>query len=203
MHISWLGTTALKLQTKHLETEATVVIDPYKPDKGSFPRSLTADIVLYTRGEEGSVTVSGDPFVLSTAGESETKGVLMTAADTQQEGQIVVRVDAEEMSIGTLGLTKQAPTKQALDVLTGVDILAIPVGHPDGLSAEQAVKVVNLIEPRVVLPIAFQSDTDPKAAPVDEFLKEIGSKAEPEKKVILKKKDLPQEDTLVILLEKE
>ncbi|MBT3539161.1 hypothetical protein HN481_03475 [Candidatus Parcubacteria bacterium] len=52
--------------------------------------------------------------------------------------------------------------------------------------------------------MAFKSDNDKTAKPVDSFLKEIGSKNnEPEKKVILKKRDLPQEETEVIVLEKE
>ncbi len=204
MHISWLGTTALKLQTKPYDTDITIVIDPYKPAKGSFPRSLTPHIGLYTRGEKDSITLSGNPYMLSIPGEIDTNGILVSAIDGHEPGTAMIRVDAEGISIATLGMTNKQPTAKQLEVLTGVDILCVPVGHPDSYDAEQAVKAVNAIEPRIVIPMAFKSDNDTTAKPVDAFLKEIGSKnGAPEKKVIIKKKDLPQEDTEVIVLAKE
>jgi hypothetical protein len=52
--------------------------------------------------------------------------------------------------------------------------------------------------------VAYHCDTDPDAAPVTAFIKELGLKPEAtEKKVIIKKKDLPQEETKLIVLEKE
>lgn len=204
MHISWLGTTALKLQAKSNNSDITIVIDPYKPEKGSFPRSLTPHIGIYTRGKDGSVTLSGEPYVLASPGEIDTHGVLVSAVQGHEPNTTMIRIDVEGVSLGHLGMTNKQPTAKQLEVLSGIDILCVPVGHPDSFDAEQAVKAVNAIEPRIVIPLAFKSDNDAKAKPVDAFLKEIGSKnGTPEKKVIIKKKDLPQEDTEVIVLEKE
>jgi L-ascorbate metabolism protein UlaG (beta-lactamase superfamily) len=204
MHLTWLGSTAVKIQTKPFDKDVTVVIDPYKPAKGSFPRSLAPDIALLTRGEKNAITLSGNPFVLATPGECETKGVLMTATEGHEPNTTMVRVDAEQISVGHLGHTNKPLTDKQLDVLSGVDILFISVGGGETYSAEQAVKMVNTIEPRIVIPIAFKSPNDPKAADVSAFLKEIGAKdAAPEKKFIIKKKDLPQEETIIIVLTKE
>lgn len=203
MHISWLGTTAIKLQTKHEGNDITIVIDAYKPDTGTFPRSLTPDIGLYTRGEKETITLSGKPFTLSQAGECETKGVLMTAIDGKNEGEIVIRIDAEQISLGHLGRISEMPPQSTLDMLSGVDVLFVPVDSKHALSPDLALKVINNVEPRIVIPMAFKSDNDPKADTIDAFMKEIGANEEPEKKIILKKKDLPQEDMLVMLLEKE
>lgn len=204
MHISWLGTTAIKLQTKPYDSEITIVIDPYKPEKGTFPRSLTPHISLYTRGEEHSVTLSGNPYTLSSPGEIDTHGVLVSSVQGHESHTTMMRIDVENLSLAHLGLTNKQPTTKQLEVLSGVDILCIAVGHPDSFDAEGAVKAVNAIEPRIVIPMAFKSDNDPDAKSVDAFLKEIGSKNDkPEKKVIIKKKDLPQEETEVIVLEKE
>lgn len=204
MHISWLGNTAFKIQTKPFDKEITIVIDTYKQAHGSFPRNLVADISLYTRGEKDSITISGNPFVLSNPGEIENKGVLVTAVQGHEKNEIMLRIDAEQVSVGHLGLCKKALTDAQLEVLSEVDILLVPVGNGDSYDAETAVKAVNTIEPRIVIPMAFKSDNDPKAAPIDIFLKEIGSPNNtPEKKVIIKKKDLPQEDTQVIVLSKE
>jgi len=204
MHISWLGTTAIKLQAKSNNTDITIVIDPYKPEKGSFPRSLTPHIGLYTRGIKDSVKLSGEPYILSSPGEIDTYGVLISSVQGHEPETTMMRVDVEQLSIGHLGMTNKQPTTKQIETLSGVDILCVPVGHPDCYDAEAAVKAVNAIEPRIVIPMAFKSDNDPTAKSVDAFIKEIGSKnGTPEKKVILKKKDLPQEDTEVIVLEKE
>lgn len=204
MHISWLGSTAVKLQTKPFDQDVIVIIDPYKPEKGSFPRSLAPQIGLYTRGEKNSITLSGNPFLLSTPGECETKGVLITAAQGHEQDQTMLRVDVEGISVGHIGLTKKQPSNDQLEVLSGVDILFVPVGNNESYDAEAAIKAINTIEPRVVVPIAYQSDNDPKAATVDNFIKAFGVAADkPEKKVIIKKKDLPQEETRLVILVKE
>ncbi|PIR76686.1 MAG: hypothetical protein COU32_00830 [Candidatus Magasanikbacteria bacterium CG10_big_fil_rev_8_21_14_0_10_42_10] len=204
MHISWLGNSAIKIQTKPLDEDVVVVIDPYKPDTGNFPRSISPQIGLYTRGEEGSVTLSGDPFVLTTPGECETKGVLVTAVQGHEPGQIFLRIDSEYLKIAHLGNASKQLTNEQLEVLGDVDVLIVPVGGKGCYNAEDAVKAVNAVEPRIVIPMMFQSDIDPSADPVSAFVKAYGAKdVVEEAKTIVKKKDLPQEDTRVIVLTKE
>lgn len=204
MHISWLGGTAIKIQAKPFDKDIILIIDPYKPEIGNFPRNLTAQIALYTQGEKNSITISGNPFVLSIPGECETNGVLITSALGAKAGEVIFRVDAEEISLGHLGLTNQPPTDEQLKILSGVDVLFVPVGGGISYDAELAIKAANSIEPRIIIPMNYKSDNDPKADKVDGFLKELGATgAKIEKKVILKKKDMPQEDTQVIVLSKE
>lgn len=204
MHISWLGSTAIKIQVKPFDKDITIVIDPYKPVSGSFPRSLAPDIGLYTRGEKDSITLSGDPFILSTPGECETNGVLISAVQGHEAAETMMRIDAEGLSLVHLGLAKKELTDAQLETLSGVDILLVPVGNDASYDAEKAAKAVNAIEPRIIIPMAFKSDNDPKANKVDAFLKEMGASGDsPEKKVIIKKKDLPQDETRVIVLGKE
>ena len=204
MHISWLGTTAVKIQAKPFDKDIVLLIDPYKPKTGAFPRNLTAQIVLYTRGDKDSITISGAPFVLSIPGECETNGILITSAQGNKEDDVIFRIDAEEISVGHLGLANKSPSDEQLKVLSGVDILFVPVGGGAAYDAEQAIKAANAIEPRIIIPMNYHSDNDPKADKVNSFLKEMGAAgAKAEKKVILKKKDLPQDDTQVILLSKE
>lgn len=204
MHLSWLGGTAVKIQMKPFDQDVVLVIDPYKPTSGNFPRNLTANIVLYTRDEKDSITISGDPFTLSIPGECENKGVLITSVQGEKANETMFRIDAEDMNIGHLGLANKQLTDKQLEVLSGVDILFIPVGGQDCYDAEAAVKAINSIEPRIIIPIAFKSDNDTKSASVDNFLKEMGSASvSPEKKIIIKKKDLPEDETKIMVLAKE
>lgn len=204
MHISWLGTTALKIQTKPHIDDVTVIIDPYKPEEGTFPKSLTANIVLYTRGEEHTIPISGEPFIVKTPGEIETKHVLITSVQGHTPNHIIVRIDSEQMSLAHLGMTTQELTDEQLDTISGVDIVCLPVGGGDGYEADKAVKIINAIEPRIVIPLAYKSDNDPNNKDISLFMKAIGmGQQEPEKKYIIKKKDLPQDETKVIILTKE
>ncbi len=205
MHISWLGNTAFKLQTKALNEDVIITIDTYKPKTGNFPRSLTSHVSLYTRGEKDSITISGNPFTLSEPGECDVKGVLITSAEGTQKGETMVRIDSENLSVGHLGLTNKSLTDRQKELLSDIDILIIPIEHEDAYKTEAAIKVINELEPKIVIPMAFKSDNNPKIKGPEKFLKEMGiaHDIKPEKKVILKKKDLPQEDTQIIILSKE
>lgn len=204
MHISWLGSSTIKIQARPVADDVVILLDPYKPEAGDAPRSLTADIVLGTHGEKDMITLSGNPFLLTSPGECEVKGVLITSGQSQTPGETVVRFDTEQLSVGFLGMAKKTLSDVELEVVSGVDVLFVPVGGADCYDAETAVKVVNEIEPRIIIPIAFHSDNTPKAADVGMFLKAIGLPAEaPQTKVIIKKKDLPIEEMKVIVLEKE
>lgn len=206
MHISWLGSTAIRLQTKSGDADLTIIIDPYKPEAGNFPRSLTPQIALFTRGLEGAITLSGNPFTLATAGEIDSKGVLVTAVQGNAVNSALLRLDLENMSVGHLGLITEPLVNGQLEALSGVDILCVPIGGKTvgAYDAETAVKIVNAIEPRVVIPMAYRSENEPKADDIAPFLKAMGaSGVKPEPKVILKQKDLPTEETRVIVLEKE
>lgn len=194
----------MRIQAKPKDQEILIVIDPYKPIEGSFPRSFTPHIVLYTRGADGSAPLSGDPFILGTPGECETKDVLISAGCGADDGRLFFRLDTEGISIGHLGRTDREFTSAQLNIVSGVDILCLPVGGDGCFEAEAAVKAVNAIEPKIIIPVAFRSDNDPKAGDVQAFLREMGAaSASPEAKLIIKKKDLPQEETKVIVLVKE
>lgn len=205
MHISWLGGTTVKIVAKPFDEEVVIVIDPYKPAEGSAPRSFSPQVAIFTRGQDDSITLSGEPFVLATPGECDIKGVLITSVGGSEAGQSMVRLDAEGVSLAHLGLVNKPLNQKQREVLSDVDVLFVPVGGVNSYDSEEAVKAVNDLEARVIIPIAHQSDNDPKAAPVAQFCKAMGvsAPASAENKVIIKKKDLPTEDTSVIVLSKE
>ena len=203
MHISWLGQTCIRLQTRFNEEDVVTIIDPYRPSSGEFPRSLAPAIALLSGGEENSITLSQDPFVLSTLGECEKKEVMITAFPSVN-GTLIFKINAEQLSVVHLGRMNKKPDLADLEKIGSIDILIVPVGGgKDYLSAEDAASIVTALEPRIVIPMAYQCDTDKSAKPVSDFIKESGLKPEAtEKKLIIKKKDLPQEETKLYILEK-
>lgn len=207
MHINWLGQTCVKLQTKNLKDEDVVIlIDAYRPATGEFPRSFSPQVGLFSHGQDGAVTLSQDPFVLDTLGEIEQKDTMIYALPgPSNSGAVVFKLLSEGLTIAHLGSISQKLNTETIAKLGSPDILFVPVGGEKNgtLDAEDAVATVTALEPRIVIPIAYQCDTDPKAAPVSDFIKHLGLKPEiTDKKVIVKKKDLPQEETRLYILEK-
>lgn len=203
MHIQWLGQTCVKIQTKNIDEDVVVLIDPYRPAKGDFPRSFSPQIGLYSNGTDDAVTLSQDPFVLDTLGECETKGVMVYSLPSNDRN-LIFKLNAEGMNVVHLGKIKKKLENDEIAKIGSVDILLIPVGGgEDYLSPEDAVSMVTALEPRIVIPIAYQCDTDPKALSVNDFIKEMGLKPEAtDKKIIIKQRDLPQDETKLFVLEK-
>jgi len=204
MHIQWLGASAFKLQIKALSEDVTLVIDPHKQEKGEFPRSLAPHIAINTQAHKEMITLSGEPFVLTTPGEIETKGVLIQAIPSKNPKSNSLRIDAEKLSIAHLGAGNEELNEAEMEALNGIDILCLPVGGGEGLAPDKASKIISAIEPRVVIPYGMQSDNEPDNKPAESFIKELGIAPEkPGNKVIIKKKDLPQEEMQLFVLEKE
>ena len=203
MHISWLGQTCVKLQTKNLDEDVNILIDAYKPTQGEFPRSFSPQIALFSHGNENAATLSGSPFVLNTLGEVEIKNAMITSWPADN-GNIIYKVNAEGISVVHLGKMAKKVEVAELEKIGNIDILLIPVGGgKEYLSAEDAANLVTALEPRIVIPIAYQCDTDKQAESLSSFIKELGLKPDlTDKKIIIKKKDLPQDETKLMVLEK-
>lgn len=204
MHISWLGQTCVKIQTKNDEQDAVIVINPYKPNKGVFPRSLAPDIALFSAGTKGGITLSQNPFVIETTGEFELKNIVIYSIPHEKENHIF-KFSTEEMVVIHLGLINKKISPNLMEKIMSPDILFVPVGNSGKyLDTREIIDLINEIEPRIIIPIAHKCDTEPNVDPVSKFISEIGLKPEEENgKVIIKKRDLPQEDTQLIVINKE
>ncbi len=204
MHISWLGQTCVKLQTKNLDKDAVILINGYKPKTGNFPRSFTPDIALYSSGLDNAATLSQDPFVMNTYGELDIKNVIIYALPNG-ENNTIFKIKAEDLIIVHLGKITENLENGQLEKIMNPDILLIPAGgKPSYIEQKIAANLITVLEPRIIIPIGIKCDTDPEAKPATIFISEVGLKAENGgNKIIIKKKDLPQEETKLIILEKE
>lgn len=203
MHVYYLGGTAVKLQTKDNGKDVTVVIDPYKPkDKtGSFPVTLAPDIALFSHGQEGSITLQQNPFIIDTPGEFELHGVLIHSIPTSLG--LLFQITTEEMTILHAGALKKMPSDKTLEQLSSVDVLLVPVGGHNVLNGKDAAALVTELEPRMAIPIAFRhKKNDPTQDTPDAFLKEVGHQnGAPSEKAIISAAKLPAEDMEILVLE--
>lgn len=202
MYISWLGNSCIKIQTKNTATDTTLIFDPYKPKTGSFPKSLGPDICLFTQGKEGSVPLSPNTYVIDIPGEYEVHSIFINGI-AGTDNTLLFRIEAEQISLAHLGSLTDMPKDTVLNELEGTDILCIPIGGAHTLDAETAAKLVSVIEPRLVIPICYKTQgLGTEYETVQPFLKEMGaSNPEIVSKYRATKKDLPQEEAHLVLLE--
>lgn len=118
-----------------------------------------------------------DGFVITGPGEYEVKGASVLGINE------IYLIELEGIRIGHLA--KKTLTDQDLETINGLDILLVPA---------QMTRWVNEIEPKIVIPHSYTS--------AGQFLKDMGTTVKPIEKLLIKKKEMPQEGTQVCLLKK-
>jgi len=182
MDITWHGHSCFTIKGE----DATLVTDPYDELGNSLPK-LQADIV--TLGDElaastGKIREIEDAKVLDWPGEFEVSNIAIESFSAERfakEGSLegenvnifVFVVDG--IKICHLSGLAHELSDELLNHIGDIDILLIPIGGGDVLDGKTAQKVVEAIEPRIVIPM-YYSATDSKLK-IDgpaEFLKAIG-----------------------------
>ncbi|MEK9174893.1 MAG: MBL fold metallo-hydrolase [Patescibacteria group bacterium] len=172
----------------------SLVVDPLDLEK-ELKSAKAAEVVLVSHPEGIKIPTKTNSFVINNPGEYDVKSFFVLGWGGFNEGGIVYTLEAEGMRLCHISGVKQELTDAQLESLSDVDILLIDTGATEDAN-EMASKIVNQIEPRLVVPIGYNSEKKPST-----FLKEMGvSDVEPQNKLNIKKKDLPQEETKTLLL---
>src|SRR3989344_2612343 len=205
MNIQYFGLSSFKITTK----EATVITDPFHKDSGLAAPRGAADILILADKNDKKYSaisgISGTPFLMDTPGEYDLKGVTVAGIPLKQEEKnvSVFLIESEDIRVLNLTHIKDWNMKEEeIEALGEIDILILPVGGNTVLSASQAAKVVNEIEPKIVIPSHYKmKDLIFDLDAVEKFIKEMGGKKEDMEKLTVKKKDLVEEGTKVVILE--
>jgi len=205
MVIQFYGVSCVRISTKVENEEVAIVTDPYDDSLGKLPKNLSADIVTLSRkGDPAYGTtdaIKGDFFLIDTPGEYEVKGIPVYGIPSKES--TLFQFNVEGMRIVHLGSVNTQLTDEQLDKLGDVDILMLPVGGGDVLDAKKAADLVSRIEPRSVIPMHFKMEgLKLKGEMLTPFIKESGLKTETMDKWKVQKKDLSNEETLLVILAK-
>jgi len=204
MIIKWFGLNCIQIKSKN----RIVIIDPFSKETGLKLPDLKSDITLVTKESDQvdpdkvKKRKEGEILKITAPGEYETKNIIVKGIDVGK-GVTIYAIYLENIAIAHLGnLSKKELTTDQLEQLNNVDILMIPVGNKDNLNGEQAVDLAQQIEPRIVIPIYYQTPglkVDIKDAKT--FIKNEGAeKTEPQSEIKISKASLPQEKTEIIIL---
>ncbi|MEK7093727.1 MAG: MBL fold metallo-hydrolase [Patescibacteria group bacterium] len=164
-----------------------ILIDPMN-------NRLKGDILLRTSAPTDSlpegkteITFAGEYEI----GGIEIQGWQLINESTAKELKTVYGVTWEGVKLLFLGGLKEPLSADIIDQVGEVDVLFVPTGG-DYLSPEVAVSLTKKIDPKFIIPYG------PKAA--SEFMKKLGLPAEPQEKLVFKKKELGETEQKVILL---
>ena len=198
MQISWLGYNAYRITSGGV----TILLNPYDPASRFKIHKQAADVVVSSyAGSEVAQTVSGAPFIITQPGEYEIKSVFVHGV-AASDNHTLYRLTVEDVTVGLIAATTiKELTNAQLEVLEGVDVTIIPVGGGPVASAKEAVTIINQMEPRIVVPSYHKIQGSSGLESVSGFLKEYSAAHETVDKLKIVKKDLPQEDTKVYVIQ--
>jgi len=212
MEVTYFGLNAVRLRGR----EATVMIDPYEPKLGLSPVRLNVQIVIFTHEDQTHFSLqglAGDPHLLTGAGEFEIKGVAMQGTQTYHDARkgaergknfcnTIEIDDIRCLHLGHLGHTLSEAQLESIG--SKIDILFIPIGGGSHLNSAQATEIVNQIEPKYVVPIAYRLPGLTLLAQnldgVETFAKEMGATdLTPQPKLSLTVSPTVEETKLILL----
>jgi len=213
MEIKHIGHSCFEIKNKSI----TIVTDPYSDDYGIKMPKLKANIVTVSHEHRDHNNVdaitSANPekelFVVRNPGGYEIEGILIEGISTfhDDKGGVlrgpnnVYDIKMDGITLCHMGDLGSDLTEEQIEELDGVDILFVPVGGKYTLDAEHAAKIVNKIEPRIIIPMHYAvPGMRLELDSVDKFVKEIGLAAEKMDVLKVEKKDLPQEGMRLVIL---
>jgi len=214
MKIAWYGQSCFKLLVKtNGGDKITIIIDPFSKDIGLNPPRGSADIVIVSHDHydhNNIKSISGEPFIIDGPGEYDVKKVFIKGiysfhdnSKGEERGVNTISViEAEDMKICHLGdLGQKELSDKQLEKIGEVNILMIPVGGDFTINGSEAVRIINQIEPNVVIPMHYKiPGLNVKLNPVEKFLEEIGSDKQIVEELSIQKKELTEEELKVVVM---
>jgi L-ascorbate metabolism protein UlaG (beta-lactamase superfamily) len=200
MNITWYGQRCVRIEAK----EGSILIDPFDPkEAGLRGPNIKDDLVLISDPAPTKAVldrINEDAYVVRGPGEYERKGIavrgLQVFADSQSGAELGLStcylIIAEDMIVCHLGgIGQNALTDEQLEAIGDPDILLVPAGGQSAFDAKVAAAVANQIEPKIIVPLADKPD---------KFVKEIGLSPQTMDKLRMSKKQLPVDQTQLVVL---
>lgn len=198
MTISWYGEACFLLESSGIR----ILIEPPQKESGINPPRLKSDILIYSVSRAGS-SDDASVFFINSPGEYEVKGINILGIGDGENTIYAIEID--NVKVAHFGFLKKEPDNEKLELIGNPDIILVPSGGLSGelINAEAAMKLINKVEPSIAIPMLYDiKGLKIKRAPLLTFLKESEAKELPQPKLTVKKKDLTEEETKIVILEK-
>ena len=210
MLISYHGHSEFLLESQR---GFSVLTDPYDAHVGYPMQSVCADAVSvsHSHGDhsfaekaESAVTVVNSAGVWQLSPEVQVTAIPSFHDEVQGQkrgSNLIMKIEMDGLTLAHLGDLGVAPDENQLKALGQVDILLLPVGGFYTMGPREAKETVDLIRPRIVIPMHYKTEVnaDWPIAPVQEFLDLMEEKALTMPLIRVARGDLSQQPHLVVL----
>lgn len=188
-----------------------ILLDPAEKEqlKTAFRGEINLAIINHLPYAGGSLKeFRGDFYLIDSPGEYDVKNVFIRGLDEyncfdKKEKSFIALVESENIKICHLGkfCLKEIPPDM-LEEIGDVDVLMVPIGGKEVIETKDSQKIINQIEPRIVIPTYYSEDRDPKTTGLQCLVKSFGQiEGEPGPKILIRKDKLPLQ-TIVAVLKK-
>ena len=208
MLIKWLGHASFNISSRGID----IITDPINEKSGypMFPRSADIVTISHQHWDHNAVEcISGPAKVIEGPGQHQAEGVLIygiNAFHDDQQGRVrgtntIFKICTEGINLVHLGDLGHVPSLEQVEEIGQTDILLLPVGGRYTVGAEKAYEIVELLQPKLVIPMHFQTPhLSFSLAPLEKFI----SRYEQVLKLPcleIEAKDLKQEEPGIIVLD--
>jgi len=119
----------------------------------------------------------------------------------QNDSNIIYSLEVEDVRICHLGYYKKdSLNEEQIKEIGNVDILMVPIGGNKTINHSEAVKIISLIQPSIIIPMCYKKES------LEQFLKAMGEKdIEPKDKLSIQKKNInsSEEKAEIVILEEK
>lgn len=205
MELQYFGANCVRINTK----KASIIIDDTLQDVGLKSDTKPKEIALFTTAHAAPATEVN--IVIDQPGEYEISDTsiqgIPARAHMDEEGQYsatIFKIIAEDIRVVALGHVYPELNESQLESIGTIDVLLIPVGgNGYTLDPTGALKLIKMIEPKIVIPTHYEDKAINYAVPqqnLEEALKNMSMEPkERTDKLKLKAGELAEANQLIVL----
>ena len=201
MEISRYGQSTMRL----VSGDVVLIAEPVREDS----EEMDAEIVLVSADTTDTSTlrvVDDGPRIIDGPGQYEVRGYNITGIGTALRDEpesrrinTVYVIRAEGLSVCHLGNLNSKLTSRQLDSLGAVDVLITPSGGEGTLGPKEIAELINVLGPRIVVPVQYGADDEDGAGPADALLSEMNMQApDAQNRLNVTQTNLPRETRVVL-----
>lgn len=204
--ITYLGHACFRVRGR----DGIVLCDPFDRSVGRDIGRPSAHIVTVSHDDPAYNNLAvvkpmrEELFPIVGPGEYEVGGILITGVRTYRDGEkgklkgfnTVYILHVDDVVFCHLGALAHELSQSQVEAIGSVDVLFVPVGGDETISASVAQSVVHQIQPRMVIPMLYgDSEADSEGSLLNKFVTEFGLKdLEPQEKLSVTNANLPAEE---------
>lgn len=208
MKIEWLGHACFMLTAAD---GTRILTDPFNEKVGYKVPHVETDLVTCSHGhyDHHSVeVVKGHPTVIDKPGKHQFKGISITGTHlwhdhehgTARGDNTVFVYEIDGLRIAHMGDLGHVPDQTQAASIGHIDIMMIPVGGYYTIDAQEAVKVIDIFSPKIIIPMHFKTPVmNFPIAGVDVFLSLAGAAERPGHSFEITAQTLPVEKKILVL----